>query len=72
LEDKVTWSVFGKKRGNNEEEVISAELSDAIDTATDENVDEEDVEDDVNEEESAGRQVRVAAGEQIYVINDTD
>jgi hypothetical protein len=72
LEDKVTWSIFGKKRGNNEEEVIGAELSDALDKGTNEDADEQDDEDDENEEETAGKQVRVATGEQVYVINEKD
>jgi hypothetical protein len=61
LEDKVTWSVSSKKRSNNEAEVISAKLSGALDTATNEIV---------NEEESACGQVRAAGSEQIYVINE--
>jgi hypothetical protein len=52
--------------------VIGAELSDALDTGTNEDADEQDDEDDENEEETAGKQVRVATGEQVYVINEKD
>ncbi|KAF2009744.1 hypothetical protein BU24DRAFT_497305 [Aaosphaeria arxii CBS 175.79] len=74
LDDKITWSVFGEKRGNNEEEVIGADLADELDgkyvpgegeeVGEDEDEDEEDEDDEVAE--LLGNSI--AVGDQVYMV----
>lgn len=51
LDEKITWSVFGEKRGNNDEEVITADLSDDVMAKNDAEEADDDLEEDEEDEE---------------------
>ncbi|PSN65156.1 hypothetical protein BS50DRAFT_677974 [Corynespora cassiicola Philippines] len=78
LDDKITWSVFGEKRGNNEEEVISADLADELDgkykgDEGDEGEEDEDEDEDDDDEEVAELlEKSVAVGDQVYMVAGED
>jgi hypothetical protein len=64
LKDNITWSIFGQKRGAEEEEIISAELKDDLTKAADGNEDEDLDEED--NEEVVSKQDRVVIDNQVF------
>ena len=78
LEDKITWSVFGEKRGSSEEEVIGADLADELDAKYEAGVgkeggdgyggDDEDDEDEEDEELTQLTNNSIESGGQVFMI----
>ena len=70
--------MFGEKRGNNEEEVISADLADELDgkykgDEGDEGEEDEDEDEDDDDEEVAELlEKSVAVGDQVYMVAGED
>ncbi|KAK8151064.1 hypothetical protein IWX90DRAFT_134687 [Phyllosticta citrichinensis] len=75
LDDKITWSVFGEKRGNNDEEVISADLAEELD-GNYEGAEDGDGEDEENDDDDEGiaelLENGVEVGDQVYMVADED
>ena len=75
MDDKITWSVFGEKRGNNDEEVIGADLADDLVGKYEggDGGDDDDEEDEDDEDEVADLlKNSVAVGGQVYIVAGED